>query len=55
LGMQTLDGHLLELYRAGTISFEMALSKCSNPSEFVARAGGGRSIEELTTAAAGEV
>jgi twitching motility protein PilT len=55
LGMQTLDSHLLELYRSGVVSFEMALSKCSNPSEFTARAGGGRTVEELTVAAAGEV
>jgi Tfp pilus assembly ATPase PilU len=53
--MQTLDGHLLELYRGGTISFEMALSKCSNPSEFSVRAGDGRPIEELIAAGAGQV
>jgi len=55
LGMQTLDGHLLELYRAGTVSYEMALSKSSNPAEFAARAGSGRPQEELMTAAPGEV
>ena len=55
LGMQTLDGHLLELYRTGVISFEMALSKSSNPSEFTARAGGGRPVEELLSAAPGEL
>jgi twitching motility protein PilT len=55
LGMQTLDSHLLRLYREGTVSFEMALSKSSNPSEFTARAGQGRSVEELMTSAPGEV
>jgi twitching motility protein PilT len=39
MGMQTLDGHLLELYRSGTVDYEMALSKSSNPGEFAARAG----------------
>jgi Tfp pilus assembly ATPase PilU len=53
--MQTLDNHLLDLYRNGVISFEMALSKSSNPAEFSARAGAGRRPEELVTAAPGEV
>jgi twitching motility protein PilT len=55
VGMQTLDNHLLDLYRSGVVSFEMALSKSSNPSEFSARAGAGRVAEELITAAPGEV
>jgi twitching motility protein PilT len=55
LGMQTLDNHLLELYRSGIVSFEMALSKSSSPSEFAARAGAGRKPEELVSAAPGEV
>ncbi len=55
LGMQTLDSHLLRLYREKVISFEMALSKTSNPNEFVARAGHGKSAEELMTAAPGEL
>ena len=55
LGMRTLDNHLLELFRAGVISFEMGLSKTSNPSEFTARASGGRKAEELMNAAPGEV
>jgi len=55
LGMQTLDNHLLELYRNGIVSFEMALSKSSNPAEFSARAGAGRRPEELIAAAPGEV
>jgi len=55
LGMQTLDNHLLELYRSGIVSFEMALSKSSNPSEFSARAGAGQKVEELMTAPPGEV
>ncbi len=55
VGMQTLDNHLLDLYRSGIVSFEMALSKSSNPSEFSARAGAGRRPEELISAAPGEV
>ncbi|MFB3879648.1 MAG: type IV pilus twitching motility protein PilT [Armatimonadota bacterium] len=54
LGMQTLDNHLLDLYRSGAVSFEMALSKSSNPSEFTARAGAGRRAEELIATAPGE-
>jgi twitching motility protein PilT len=37
-GMQTLDGCLLRLLREGVIDFEHALSKTSNPSEFIRRA-----------------
>jgi twitching motility protein PilT len=55
LGMQTLDNHLLDLYRNGIVSFEMALSKSSNPNEFAARAGGKQRSEELMTAPPGEV
>jgi len=55
MGMQTLDNHLLELYRSGIVTFEMALSKSSNPSEFTARAGAGRKPEELIASAPGEV
>jgi twitching motility protein PilT len=55
LGMQTLDNHLLELYRSGIVTFEMALSKSSSPSEFSARAGAGQKAEELITAPPGEV
>ena len=55
MGMQTLDSHLLQFYRGGVVSFEMALSKSSNPAEFTARAGGGKSVEELIGAAPGEV
>ena len=54
MGMQTLDNHLLELYRSGVVSFEMALSKSSNPNEFTARVGTGRRAEELIAAAPGE-
>ena len=54
-GMQTLDNHLLKLYRDKIVSFEMALSKTSNPSEFMARAGQGRPPEELMAAAPGEL
>ena len=34
LGMQTLDGHLLQLYRQGLVTFEDAVAKSSNPAEF---------------------
>ncbi len=39
LGMQALDAHLLDLYRHNIVSFEDALAKSSNPSEFRQRAG----------------
>jgi twitching motility protein PilT len=39
LGMQTLDQHLLELYRDGVIKAEEALAKSTNPPEFARRAG----------------
>lgn len=55
LGMQTLDNHLLQLYREGVVSFEMALSRSSNPSEFSARAGAGKKAEELISAEPGEI
>jgi twitching motility protein PilT len=38
IGMQTLDGCLLQLIKDGTIDYEHALSKTSNPSEFLRRA-----------------
>lgn len=38
LGMQTLDGSLLNLLRAKKIDYEHALAKCSNPLEFQKRA-----------------
>jgi twitching motility protein PilT len=37
-GMQTLDGCLLRMLREDLIDFEHALSKTSNPAEFVRRA-----------------
>lgn len=37
-GMQTLDGHLIYLLKRGLIDYENAVSKCSNVSEFEARA-----------------
>ncbi len=48
LGMQTLDAHLMELCRAGLASFEDALAKSSNPSEFRHRA---RASTEAATGA----
>lgn len=38
LGMQTLDGCLLDLLKRGQIDFEHAMSKTSNPQDFVRRA-----------------
>jgi twitching motility protein PilT len=33
-GMRTMDKSLKELYQAGIISYEVALSKAKNPEEF---------------------
>jgi len=38
LGMQTLDGNLLELLKQGKIDWEHAYAKCSNPQDFLRRA-----------------
>jgi len=38
LGMQTLDGHLLQLVKEQKIDYEHALTKSSNPSDFQRRA-----------------
>ncbi len=38
LGNQMLDDHLLEWMKKGIVSFEDAFMKCSNPSDFKARA-----------------
>jgi len=38
LGMQALDAHLLDLFRRNIVSFEDALAKSSNPTEFRQRA-----------------
>jgi twitching motility protein PilT len=38
LGMQTLDGSLLNLLRQGKIDYEHALAKCSNAADFQRRA-----------------
>jgi twitching motility protein PilT len=38
IGMQTLDGNLLNLLREGKIDWEHAVAKCSNASEFQRRA-----------------
>lgn len=37
-GMQTLDGSLLELLKAGRVDYEHTLAKCSNASDFQRRA-----------------
>lgn len=38
LGMQTLDGSLLELLKQGKVDWEHAFAKCSQPQEFLRRA-----------------
>jgi twitching motility protein PilT len=38
LGMQTLDGCLLNLVKEGVVDYEHALAKCSNPQDFQRRA-----------------
>jgi twitching motility protein PilT len=38
LGMQTLDGSLLTLVQEGSVDYEHALAKCSNPQDFQRRA-----------------
>lgn len=38
IGMQTLDANLFQLLRDGLIDWEMAISRCSNPGDFKARA-----------------
>lgn len=50
LGMQTLDGHLLELLRQGKIDWEHAYAKCSNPQDFLRR-GTNLGVVEATNAA----
>ncbi|MCL5284043.1 MAG: type IV pilus twitching motility protein PilT [Armatimonadetes bacterium] len=50
-GMQTLDGHLLELIRKGLVLFEDALIKSSNPGEFQDRYE--RQIEHASTPVTG--
>jgi twitching motility protein PilT len=50
LGMQTLDGSLLELLKAGTIDYEHALAKCSQPQEFQRRAMNAGLVEVASAA-----
>jgi twitching motility protein PilT len=38
MGMQTLDQHLLQLFSAGQITAEEAMSKASDPDEFARKA-----------------
>ena len=49
-GMQTLDAHLLQLVKDGHVEYEMAMSKCSNISEFQRRAAN-MGIAEVASAA----
>jgi len=39
-GMQSFDQSIMNLYRAGTISFEEAMAQCSNPDDFDLRVKG---------------
>jgi twitching motility protein PilT len=39
-GMQTFDQSLMELYKAGLVSYEVALEQCTNPSDFALRVSG---------------
>jgi twitching motility protein PilT len=49
LGMQTLDGCLLNLVREGKIDYEHALAKCSNAADFQRRAAN-QGLMEVTGA-----
>ncbi len=50
-GMQTLDGHLLDLARLGKVDYEQALAKTSNPADFARRAAHVGLIKEADGAA----
>ena len=41
-GMVTMDQSLADLVRAGKVTYEVALERANNPSEFMQLAGGGR-------------
>ena len=47
-GMQTFDQSLMDLYRRGLISEEMALQYATSPSEFALRASGVEASSDLT-------
>lgn len=49
-GMQTLDSHLLALVEKGDVSYENALAKSSNPSEFHRRAAAKGLVQEAVNA-----
>jgi twitching motility protein PilT len=51
LGMQTLDGCLLNLLRQGKIDYEHALAKCSNAADFQRRAANAGLVEVPAVAA----
>jgi twitching motility protein PilT len=51
LGMQTLDGGLLNLVKEGKVDYEHALAKCSNPQDFQRRAANAGIIEVPAVAA----
>jgi len=50
VGMQTLDGNLLQLVKSGSIDYEHALTKSSSPSEFERRAGNMGIVEARSAA-----
>ncbi|HEY2825203.1 MAG TPA: type IV pili twitching motility protein PilT, partial [Gemmatimonadales bacterium] len=47
-GMQSFDQSLMSWYKAGTISYEMALFFSSNPSEFALRLSGVEGTSDQT-------
>lgn len=51
MGMQTLDGSLLNLLRQGKIDYEHALAKCSNAADFQRRAASAGLVEVAPVAA----
>jgi twitching motility protein PilT len=53
MGMQSLDGHLLQLVRERVVSFEDAMGKSSNPAEFRQRAGAAATAGAPAPAAGG--
>ncbi len=50
-GMKTLENSLRDLYQAGTISFEHAISKTSRPEEFMKMIGGAPPVARPTPGA----
>jgi len=53
-GMQSFDQSIMNLYRAGTISFDEAMAQCSNPDDFDLRVKGITSASDRGWAEMGE-